>query len=178
MERSSIPNHQMEPHQQSPKPSFHTCANNPFSAPSPYSQLPPPLPNTDNYGTTEPQSRLEPPPHGDPQLCLGSLGTSRAGSVSVPPRSLNDPSQMGYMHPTGITTPQRAPYYPSYQPDHLAPGYSPQETHQENWSAPTMPQHHSSMCIPPPPLAPGGIYAPSLVMAGPQRKKQVRATQV
>jgi len=169
--------HQMEPRQQSPRPPFHTCANHHLSAPSPYSQPPPPLPNTDNYGTIEPQSRLEPPPHGDPQLCLGNPENSRPGSVSVPPWPPNDPSQIGHWHPTSIATPHGTSYFPSYQPNHLGLPVPRQMT----WGTtpwPLSPQHHSSVSIPLPPHAPGGIYAPSLVTAGPQRPKQVRATQV
>lgn len=156
----------------------HLRANDPLPAPDPYSQPLPPLPDTYYHSTTEPQGHLDPHSRGAPQSCLADPGNPWPDGFSVSPWALNDPSQMGHMHMTDITTPGEASYLPLHQPDHLGqpvPGYHTQETHQMNWNAPIMLGDHSSMCNPPPPLASGKSYPPFLVT---QKKKQIRATQV
>jgi len=172
--------------------------------PSPYHDLPaehrgPPEPPPQAYVHSGYNT-----PARDPRQYPADPGFSRSGSFSAPPRSPNDASQLTHLRPLGIATAHEGPYYPyQYPGEHPGPppppGYHPHETQQLNGTAPhglPMLGHHDPLQVPPP-SGPGGNYAPSPITAGPthlgggpsyggpfmggynpQRKKQVRATQV
>jgi len=159
------------------------------------------LPEPPSYGYTHSGYST---PARDPRQYPPEPIYSRSGSFSAPPRSPNDAPQPTHLRPLSIATAHDGSYYsPQYPADHPGPpppGYHPHDSQHLNGNAShglPMPGHHDTMHGPPPP-GHSGSYTPSPVTAGPnfiggggsfggpfitaqygpQRKKQVRATQV